>query len=348
MPYTDPYAQGGYIGQDGGGGDWDSTSDTIPVPSVPNINAVESGLITLYLPTHTELYSLSSFLNSNNAMFESWKAMFGNVKECILGLGIVPVTLTQTQKTLMPSVKIGNISTGLSLYRATVQFVSVSLGTVTLNEYYGSFLDYSPHTQIEIYLPYIGTKTLDADVVMGKTIGVTYLIDIATGMCVANITVNGTVMYVFSGECMTLIPITNGNYAQILQAHLNCAVSAITNVAKIVASEGAYTPVGAANMVGTTLSNAPDLFKPHIQKTGSVSTAAGMLSPQTPYLIITRTKPAIPENQSFYKGYQSFIKATLGNLSGYTEVESVHLSGMSATSEEVDEIVSILEGGFII
>ena len=347
-PEPDPYEEGGYTEPEGGDGNWDGTSDTVAVPSTPSIDVTTTGMITLYNPTEGELGLLATFLHSDNALFEAYKAMFGNINECLLGLGIIPYSFSSSEVTQVSNVVIGNIESGISMNKIDVQYVKVDMGSLNIAEFYGSFLDYSPYTQIEIYLPYIGTKTIDADIVMGKTLAVKYMIDVATGMCVAHLSVDGCVMYSFSGECMSLIPLTNSNYAQILQSHLNCAVSAITNVAKIVATEGAYTGMGVANMVGTTLENAPNLFKPHIQKTGSVSTTAGMLSPQTPYLIITRNVPAIPRENGLYNGYLSHITERLDLLRGFTQVEEIHLENVPATSDEIEEILTLLKEGVIL
>ena len=344
----DPYDIGGYIEPDGGDGDWDSTTDIIPVPNVPSINVTTTGMISLYAPTVADLGLLYSFLHSNNKAFETFKTFFANINECLLGLGVIPYEFSSSEVAYTQNIMVGNIDSGLSMNKILHQFVKVDMGDVIIDEYYGSFMDYSPHTQIEIYLPYIGTKTFDADILIGKTINITYLLDVATGMCVAHISVNGTVMYSFSGECMTVIPLTNDDYSRIVQANISCAVSVATNVAKIVATEGGYTPMAVGNMAGTLIAESPNLNKPHIQKTGSLSTVAGMLSPQTPYIIITRDIPAISEYEGYFKGYQSFITSRLGALSGFTQVEELHLEGVPATADELDEIVDLLKDGVIL
>lgn len=45
-----------------------------------------------------------------------------------------------------------------------------NLGRIAIPKNYNNFLDYSPYTKIELYLPYIDFVTLDTNLVMGKTI----------------------------------------------------------------------------------------------------------------------------------------------------------------------------------
>lgn len=46
-------------------------------------------------------------------------------------------------------------------------------------------------------------------------------------------------------------------------------------------------------------------------------------------------------------GYPSYITAKLGDLEGYTEIDSIHLENIGATESELSEIESILKGGVI-
>ena len=95
-------------------------------------------------------------------------------------------------------------------------------------------------------------------------------------------------------------------------------------------------------------STAVNSMKPNIEKSGSLSGTGGMLGIQTPYLILTRPRQAIPAGQNRFIGYPAFITEILGNISGYTEVDSIHLEGINATGEELSEIETILKSGVIL
>ena len=87
---------------------------------------------------------------------------------------------------------------------------------------------------------------------------------------------------------------------------------------------------------------------PEYHRSGSNASTTGLMSVQTPYLIITRPRQAIPENQNTYTGYPSFITEQIGDLIGYTEVEIIHMHDMSCTNEEFKEIEELLISGVII
>lgn len=88
-------------------------------------------------------------------------------------------------------------------------------------------------------------------------------------------------------------------------------------------------------------------MKPQIEKSGSISGSAGVLNMQTPYLILIRPRQALPNKQNGFIGYPSLITVQLTELSGYTEVQSIHLENIPATQEELAEIESLLKGGVI-
>ena len=107
--------------------------------------------------------------------------------------------------------------------KAASQFVDRDCGTLKLEPYYGSALDYSPYTKVSCYLPYIGTVPLDTDEVMGRTLHVTYRVDICSGECVAKIMVDGSCLYQFAGNCAINVPISQAGFSSYVSAVLGLA-----------------------------------------------------------------------------------------------------------------------------
>lgn len=68
----------------------------------------------------------------------------------------------------------------------------------------------------------------------------------------------------------------------------------------------------------------------------------------TPYMTINVPQSAMPSNFNQYKGYACNKILALNSLSGYTEVDEIHLDGLGATTEELDELEAILKSGFVI
>ena len=89
------------------------------------------------------------------------------------------------------------------------------------------------------------------------------------------------------------------------------------------------------------------MVKPDIQRSGNIGGSSGLMGIQFPYLILTIPRMCTPGQQNEYIGYPSYMTVTLGDLSGYTEVDSIHLSGIAATDAELDEIESLLKEGVI-
>ena len=63
-----------------------------------------------------------------------------------------------------------------------------NLGTHTFTPHFNNFLDCTPYTKYELYLPYCGFVNLDATEYTGKTISIDYIVDYSTGGCTAVVT----------------------------------------------------------------------------------------------------------------------------------------------------------------
>lgn len=382
-PYdTEPNKAGGYSKKGGGGGTFDRSSDTISVPTLPTLNATDAGFVTLYKPNLNTMIELAKRLWSPNVI-DLVSQLFGDPMDLVIGLGIVPVNAPAT-RTSSPS--IGPIVIPLVIPVYDSQYYQHDCGSIEVREFWGSAFDYAPYTKISIYLPYVGVRELDTDEVMGHTVGVKYHVDLFGGAIMAFVTVDGSVRYQFAGNCMQQIPVGKADYNQLVQNLINIAcvvgagiassgASAAASVAAAETSEaaaGAGMTLGAANagtafqgeiMGMSTMANwngdhgkqlsactmdAVMTSKPRVERTGSLSATTGQLGVQTPYLIISRAEQCLPTNYKRYRGYPSNITARLGDLSGYTEVESIRLNDLAATQPEIVEIYDMLKKGVII
>lgn len=334
---TDPYNPGGGSGTGGGSGDFDGTSENINIPDLPTLSAVDTGLISLFNPSVGELKSLANYLWGDVFDISTWKKILADPMDAILGLSIVPVNVPSFGSA---PITIGNISTGLSMTKASSQYVSVDCGTINVNEYWGAYLDYSPYTQAEIYLPFIGIHPLTIDDIMGKPVHVVYHIDVLSGACCAYVQCGGSVLYSFVGQCSCSIPITSNDWTNVI----NGALSIAGAIGSMVASGGATAPMSAMGMASTAVNS----LKPTVEKSGSMGGMGGMLGVKKPYIILTRPRQAVPARQNTFTGYPSFITKKLSECSGYTEVESIHLENVPATDGELKEINDLLKSGVII
>lgn len=335
----DPYGDGGNTEPSVMTGDFDGVSDSIDFPNLPTLSAVDTGFISIYNPTLQQLKNLATYMWDDSLFsIAGWQKLFADPMDAILALAIVPVAVPNGGTV---NVKVGNVDTTVPMTKAQTQYVELDCGTLNVNEYWSAYLDYEPHTKCEIYLPYCGTHQISVDDIMNRPVHVKYHIDILSGGCVAYVKCGDSVLYEFSGQCATMIPISAQEYGNVISSVVSVAVS----VGSMVASGGATAPLALPALANTALNGG---LKPNIEKSGSVSGVAGLLSIQKPYLILTRPKQAHPENQSHYTGYPSFITEKLSSLTGYTEIEKIHLENVPATDEELTEIETLLKGGVIL
>lgn len=332
----DPYNDGGNTDTGGGDGNFDNTSDPVDIPSLPTLTVSNTGFITLFNPSTADLQNLAAYMWSNLFDLNGWKKIFADPMNAILGLSIVPVNIPTSGSA---AVTVGNISTGITMPLITSQYVTVDCGSITVSEYWGAYLDYAPYTKAEMYLPYCGIHAIDIDDIMGKTVNIVYHVDVLSGACCVYIKSGNSILYTFIGQCSSSIPITGDNWTNVVNGVLSAAVS--------IGSMAATNGVTAGKELPKLASNAINNTKPAISKSGAMGGTGGMLAYQKPYLIITRPRQALPVDQNKFIGYPSYITVNLSDLSGYTEIESIHLVGVNATENELKEIEQILMNGVI-
>ena len=320
-------------------------SDLIDDPEAPDIDAISTGLLTIFKPTLSQVQSLGDYLWSSAFDVDTLKKLFGDPMEAIIGLSIVPVNPPAAGS---KNVKIGDVDTGISMSYLNKQFVEKDLGSLSIDPYIGSFMDYAPYTKISIYLPYIGFRQLAPEDVMGCTLNIKYIIDVLTGGCNAVINVSGKgAIYQFNGSCIANVPLSAINYSGAIQN----AVSAIGNLATV----GAGIATGQAPITGmgimglaTQAANTAVNSKPHIQHSGNMGGAAGLCSVQYAYAVIERPRLSTPANYNGFIGNTLNVTMNIGACDRLTVVESIHLDNVLCTENERDELMSLLKEGVIV
>lgn len=210
------------------GGQFDDNSDIIGDSSLPTLSASDTGFTRIYIPTLSQVKDLARYLWTDDTVIETiWnkiKQFFENPMEAIIGFNLVPVPVPSSGT---KSFALMYIDTGVDMDTAANQFVDVDCGTLPIQLYYGSALDYSPYTKISCYLPYIGMVQLNTDEVVGRTLQVKYRIDIVSGSCVAKIFVDGNCIYQYSGHCAITIPIAASDFSSYVSAAISVAKLAV-------------------------------------------------------------------------------------------------------------------------
>lgn len=320
-------------------------SDPIPDPEAPNIDAVTTGLLTIFKPSLSQVQALGDYLWSNAFDVNTLKKLFSDPMEAIIGLSIIPINPPAAGS---KSVKIGDVDTGISMPYIGRQFVEKDLGSVTIDPYIGSFMDYSPYTKIDIYLPYVGFRSLDPSDVMGTTLSIKYIIDVVTGGCNAVINVSGKgAIYQYNGSCIANVPLSAINYSGAIQNAVSALSSGVMTVAGIASGQAPIAGMGIAGLAANAANTAVNT-KEHIQRSGSMGGAAGLCSVQFPYVVIERPRISAPENYNGFVGNTLNVTMTLADCHGLTMVDQIHLDNVICTEGERDELLRLLKEGVIL
>lgn len=323
-------------------GTFDPYGDDIAFPDLPSVSAVSSGLLKIYKPTIYELQNFAHWLYASPMDQTIWTTLtklYSSPFDYIISLQLLPVNTPAIDSS---TIKLGPVDTNIQSTKLTSQYFSTPEYTKTIDEYYGSFIDYTPNTKIMLYLPFIGFNEITADDAMAGALSIKYNIDLLTGDCVAFVRVRSkytnSVMYQYKGNCAAQIPLTGRDFSQIISAGL----SAVANIGFKIATGGTSEIVGAVlNSVKSVAAT-----KPTVNRGGGIVGNASHLTGYTPYLLFMRPVASHPRSYEKFKGRPSNITATLGTLKGYTVIDSVITQGYTkATKSEIDAIEALLKGG---
>ena len=335
----------------GGNGTETNRSDTIGTPNntaeLNNYSGLSAGFISLYSPSTSQLRSLASYLWTSDFV-DSIKKMFGDPMDVIIGLTQLPFTVPTGAST---SVKAGFIDTGISMPRVSQQYIDFNMGSIKYGSYWGNSLDFDPYTKVQIYLPFIGFRTLNTNDVINSTVSLKYRIDCLTGSVTAWVSSGSFVKYEFSGQCGASIPVTSQNYNNVINTAINIVSTVGTGIIGGVATGGLGTMASMATVNG--ISNvasgvASGGMKPTVQRSGGMGGASSLMGMRTPFLVFQRPKTSLPSNYNNLYGYASNKYLKLGNCRGFTQVEHMHLQVAGATDDEMKEIENILHKGVFI
>lgn len=321
----------------GGDGEYDTSDIPILLPILPQYSATDTKFVSIYLPTEAQIKALASYVWGTKDFWTAvYKDMVANPMDLILGLGVIPNVGTVTGE---KSVKVGIFDTGVAMNYTEKQFFDFDCGKVTIGKYYGNAIDQSPNTRFSIFLPFIGVRQLNTDEIIGREVGVHYRIDVVSGQCLALIQIDGSVRYQFAGSCLSQIPFSGSSYNGLINAGVNMAIQTGTAIATGGAT-GAVAVASGANFLSS--------MKPDIHRVGGIGGSAGVLGVLTPYIIRETPKQSLANDYNKFVGYPSNITAKLSELTGFTQIEKIRISGIIATDVELTEIEQILKQGVIL
>ena len=332
-----------------GGGDrpvdYTYAGTDVDFPDLPTgASALGFGVMSIFHPTSSQLASALEIiwsmvdLSSLTDLFDTIrdvvvKLIYKPEQYCV-SLMVMPLDVSGTSKKIL----FGKYDTGVTAPAIANQWQIVDCGSVTVPLKSGSAFDFSPYVKAMIFLPYVGFRAINANEIMGGTIYVKYYVDMFTGsaLCfvkIANSNSNTSVLYTYECNVAQQIPITASIYGNLIGTLIQASTAVITGNAGAVASA-----------VGSGINN----LAPDVQVSGQLNANTGALGNEKPYVALHFPVQNLPNGFIDQNGYPSNVNVRLSTLSGYTEVEKIHLSIPGASEDDLKEIEQKLSEGVIL
>lgn len=340
----DPSGTGGGRGT----GTYNYPGEDIGFPELPNVSVIDIANYNMFNPTGAQLGNVISKLwfedFSITEIIEVIQRFIFKPKESLVSVTMLPFNVNSGAAS---RVYLGKMNTGVDAPVVLSQFQTIDCGTLNVPLRYASVLDYSPYQKAVLFIPFVGFRNINVDQIAGGTIAIKYNVDVLTGsaQCFVRITdnesSNNSVLYTYDCNLAIQVPISSDKYDAMVGSLIRLGGALIG------AKTGGQFGMSTA---GKAIPSAIDAISAShgIDQSGQLGSTVGILGEFQPYLVLEQVNQSLPAGYESYEGYPSNITASLSNMSGYTEIESIHLNIPGATDTELAEIESLLTSGVIL
>lgn len=294
-----------------------------------------------------------------------------NPIDCIIDLRRYPMQIPSEPD--LVHLMLGRYDTGLNVYELArpCQTYLFELSSPIYPLFGDSFLDYSPWTSFELYVPFCGTVRLNPEDILGNQLAVQLVVDFTTGTCTGFIQSDDLVIETVTGTLGIDIPVS-GIQAVTAASQLNNAIlnkkeaktSQVFQALNIV--KGVSNPIGYMEGViqkGTETQRADY----NLQHTEAPVHVIGTSSPLTSWAIdlncrlicyyptseemfyiqnqIPRLSEVMLQRYGHIEGFATVEVNSIGSHTGLVIATDVNTQGISCTDEEREMIRSALSEG---
>lgn len=252
-------------------------------------------------------------------------------------------------------IKIGSVTVPVSASQLDGEKKNIGLGSYTISGYHGSaeephFLDFSPYTTAEVFIPYCGFVTIPVDKVMYNTIEVRLLVDVKLGNCTGVVKCNGNIVGQKAGVLGADIPLVAVNMGvamgAIVQGLMDTTIGFASAIPYAAAGNTAATFSGVLNGTSALTQTIMSSRKNYTEVIGTTGGDIMFTMPDKCYIKLTYPKKELPANYGKMVGYMCGKGGRLGDFKGFTICENVHVN-VNATEEEKQMILEKLLTGVI-
>lgn len=160
--------------------------------------SLKYGFVSIYNPTYDEVDKLSK-----KRFYSVTQEQMLDLSQYIISFRKLYVDIPQIAREL---VYFGKYNTGVSSNIVTTNFIETDCGTIAIDEYNKNSLDYNG-VEVELYLPFIGSVSLNANQVYEKQLHLVYRTNPLNGDCVAILFSNNTQISCSQGNVSFDVPI---------------------------------------------------------------------------------------------------------------------------------------------
>ena len=310
-------------------------------PDIPSINIISGTGITLSSPTSDEIKQLNKFLWSKS-FYDNILKIQQDPLQAVLGLYITDCPIPTSGRN---EIVCGNVDTGISANAILQSFMVVDCGEITVEEEYGSYLDYSPFKQAQLYLPHIGFVDIDNDIIQNNTIHIKYHVSLIDGqaLCYVSIRQNrypsfNEVYKTYPCSVYSQVPMSAYDVTAKMQSFINTVTSSVLSFANS-GSAGALT-----SAVGGAVSTA--MTKNKVEKSGALTDMAGLMGMKRPCLILYTTPAYMPSSYTDDVGSLIGTSDTIANVGGLCKIINPRIN-FSCPKFVSDKLETMLANGVI-
>ena len=240
----------------GGGASSYNTRGDLPLGSA-EADSSNTGLFTRYALSETGLHGIAKALYADtilqNLGKEVMSFLWNSPSEGLISLVSYPFNITSlpnVTSSSSSSMKFGSLELPVSATKLGSTFAQIEWGTISLKEYWDNFLDYAPHTKIDLYLPWCtGSVSIDPHECLPGSLEVVTNLELAKGTCCHSIFGNkGALIGTYYGTCGSVLPLTA----------IDTSGKALALVTAAAGAMSAIGNAGAATSAGIAAANSPE------------------------------------------------------------------------------------------
>ena len=383
--YTDP-GQGGTVDVNinvspNPNGNYNEDNNTNDPENPGQALSVDNLLTHSYALDNAKLVSFGQWLWSNDLA----PTLYGNQVspiENIISCKRIPFDVA-SQTTA--NIWIGNINTNISAPIAEtthIQHVCVDSDNKYIHTFTGTYLDM--RNIISIYFPYCGIFNIPASAcykrvtdtdpnlgikiprLTGKKVTVDYVFDMLYGTCCAILYLDGIMYGAYNGTCGVDIPLTQSNRASnelamakmgangvagAISSGVSGAISGAMSTKSLAGAIAGAAINAGQSLLGSGLSRQveEDHQQIHYQTSGGFSSQLASFMPNNIRIYVEGALYTEPDSYGHEVGYPCNINLNMGDISGYTELDSsIEIKNIPCLEEEREGLRQDLMSGFFL